>query len=181
MIFKHVKSKLEEFQKEEGNDSNLRDFNTRGSRVLKKYKELIPSSVLEWSVKDVEFDRSILIWQIATELCCLYSNTRGSICPDIKKNCDMSRVLSNYMMSLLVMFPSLLPVGIGLIRLRDTRAETRQFLKERGFIFDKKKKIDDNQNVAWEMLLGVKTHVKPIKVKGDRCNASSGFHREVKA
>ncbi|KAJ0076395.1 hypothetical protein Patl1_33689 [Pistacia atlantica] len=52
MIFKHVKSKLEEYEKKEGNDSNLRDLNTRGSRVLKKYNELMPSSVLEWSVKE---------------------------------------------------------------------------------------------------------------------------------
>ncbi|XP_031262160.1 uncharacterized protein LOC116120347 [Pistacia vera] len=178
MIFKHVKSKLEEFEKKleesekrQGNDSNLRDLNTRGSRVLKKYNELIPSSVhdLEWSVKDVEFDQSILIWHIATELCCVYSNNRGSISADIKKNCDMSSVLSNYMMYLLVMYPSLLPVGIGLIRLQDTREETMKFLKERGF--DKKKKIEENKNVAWNMLLGVKTHVKPIKVKGDRCKS----------
>ncbi|KAJ0078833.1 hypothetical protein Patl1_24578 [Pistacia atlantica] len=164
-IFEHVKSKLKEFEEKE-------DLNTRGSRVLKKNNELIPSSVLEWSVNDVEFDQSILIWYIATELCCLDSNNGENISDDIKKNCDMSRVLSNYMMYLLVMFPFLLPVGIGLIRLRDTRAETRQFLKERGFIFDKKKKIDDKKrDEAWKMLLGVKTHVKPIKVKGDRCKS----------
>ncbi|KAJ0007947.1 hypothetical protein Pint_29113 [Pistacia integerrima] len=172
MIFKHVKSKLEEFEKKGGNDSNLRDLNTRGSRVLKKYNKLI----LEWSVKDVEFDQSILIWHIATELCYLYDIEKNcdSFSDDFKNNCDMSRVLSNYMMSLLVMFPSLLPIGVGIIRLRDTRAETRQFLKEGGFIFGKKKKIDENE--AWKLLLGVKTYVDRDVFKSflyDACSVAS--------
>ncbi|KAK2654855.1 hypothetical protein Ddye_014711 [Dipteronia dyeriana] len=113
LIFKHVMKKCDQSQRTE-----------RGSQALEKYHKL---QSLGWSVTaEVGFDQSLLIWHIATELC-YYSGDNNSY--DINRK--MSKCLSWYMLYLLVIYPFLLPVGIGLIRVRDTRCEAINFFKER--------------------------------------------------
>ncbi|KAI8016631.1 hypothetical protein LOK49_LG05G03908 [Camellia lanceoleosa] len=137
------------------NDDPLALCTHRGSFVLKQYD--LPK--FEWSTK-VEFDQSILIWHIATDLC--YYMEDGGV---NTANKEESKQISDYMLYLLVMCPALLPIGIGMIRFRDTCAEARLFFEERSSITGDGFKFKAN---ACEKLLQVNTEVLPIKVKGDR-------------
>ncbi|CBI21744.3 unnamed protein product, partial [Vitis vinifera] len=86
-------------------------------------------SKISKSASDIEadFSHSILLWHIATDLC--YEN-------DAEKNpdCKACKVLSDYMLYLLVMCPFMLPDGIGEIRYRDSCAEAKEFFKDRKHI-----------------------------------------------
>ena len=117
----------------------------------------------KWTT-EVEFDHSILLWHIATELC--YSLDVGEInsdCEEISKqlvdNILHSKQLADYMLYLLVECPFMLPIGIGLIRFRDTCAEAIEFFKDKSLKSGKE---------ACKMLTQVCTEVAPTKVKGDR-------------
>ncbi|KAM3747186.1 hypothetical protein ACB098_05G017000 [Castanea mollissima] len=118
----------------------------------------------------VEFDKSILLWHIATDLC-LSSDKQKDLKLVKTPHCEASRRLSNYMLYLLVVCPVMLPNGIGQIRFRDTCAEANEFFKER------KSKLGGGNVVkmlhtkklnACSMLLQVNTEIPPSKVKGDR-------------
>ncbi|XP_006465866.2 uncharacterized protein LOC102612510 [Citrus sinensis] len=152
VIFKHVS------KNSRGSGPQLKE-NNRGSRTLDKYNL---SSPIGWSMEG-DFDQSILIWHIATELC-NYSATWDNNSDDINRR--LSKLLSRYMMFLQILYPFLLPVGIGLIRFRDTCQEARRFFEERmsGENYQKRAR----RIRACKMLLKVKTDVRPIKVKGDR-------------
>lgn len=127
----------------------------RGDSVLEKANCL---DKLGWTTEE-EFDHSILLWHIATDLCYYYDlSTNMSSIPS--SNCEASTLLSNYMLYILVMCPFMLPNGIGQIRLRDTCAEAIEFFKERKSIKDAKG--------ACSMLMKVCTEVHPSQVKGDR-------------
>uniref|UniRef100_A0A5B7BA25 DUF4220 domain-containing protein n=1 Tax=Davidia involucrata TaxID=16924 RepID=A0A5B7BA25_DAVIN len=130
----------------------------RGSFVLKEYDPLFDSTTLfEWTT-GVEFDQRILILHIATDLCFYWDG--GENPNTVSSNCRESKHISDYMLYLLVMCPFLLPIGIGLIRFRDTCAEAREFFEEKGPINGKAK--------ACEKFLHLNTEVLPMKVKGDR-------------
>ncbi|XP_031278614.1 uncharacterized protein LOC116137066 [Pistacia vera] len=179
LIFKHVLKKCYRFNeaiKRSDTTYQGRDIYTnRGIRALRKYYGESSDSPIDWSIQGFEFDQSILVWHVATEFC-YYSGTQGNS-SDLSgcTNRKISKLLSRYMLYLLVIYPSLLPVGIGLIRFRDTRSEARKFLEERKYMNRTKEthgseKTDQKRELkiqACKMLLKVKTHVPPIKVKGD--------------
>ncbi|MED6184759.1 hypothetical protein PIB30_050653 [Stylosanthes scabra] len=121
----------------------------RGDRVLNEKGR----HEFDWSI-EVEFDQSMLLWHIATDLC-YYSDESVEI-----ESCVTSRLLSNYMMYLLVQCPFMLPNGIGQIRFDDTCAEAKELLLERKYI---KKGME-----ACKMILDVNTEIPPSDVKGDR-------------
>ncbi|MED6109055.1 hypothetical protein PIB30_030006 [Stylosanthes scabra] len=131
----------------------------RGDRVLNEKNQ----HEFDWSI-EVEFDQSMLLWHIATDLC-YYSEKSVELqsCESSKllSNYMMySKLLSNYMMYLLVRCPFMLPNGIGQIRFDDTCAEARELLLERKHI----KKAKE----ACNMILDVNTEIPPSDVKGDR-------------
>ncbi|XVF06874.1 hypothetical protein REPUB_Repub06bG0088800 [Reevesia pubescens] len=129
LIFEHVKEKFNQFKKKQ-DDASFRDLcSQRGNNILQKYKRHTCLS-LEWSI-NVEFDQSILIWHIATEICYFTDRPLSIISSDIQSTREVSQCISNYMICLLVIYPFLLPIGIGLIRFRDTQAEAKRFFKER--------------------------------------------------
>ncbi|KAK8689481.1 hypothetical protein V6N13_088198 [Hibiscus sabdariffa] len=168
LIFEHVKSKFVQLEETKGTHANLRDVcSQRGNGIIEKYKQHIELN-LQWSII-CEFDQSILIWHIATELC-YYKE--GNIDETLETNLTMSLRISRYMLYLLAVYPTMLPVGIGLIRLRDTRAEAEKLFEERLSTSKNKKESSETaeslRNDACEMLRHVRTHVNPIKVKGDR-------------
>ncbi|KAM4110702.1 hypothetical protein ACJW30_05G011800 [Castanea mollissima] len=144
-IVDHLKEKFN-LLKETSNDAiDIRTLcSYRGDAALEKFN----CHCLNWSV-EVEFDQSILIWHIATDLC-YHLDCRGQDNPVSK--CELSKWLSQYM--LYILCPLMLPSGIGMIRFRDTCAEITQFFfKERE---------------SGMMLLKMNTQVPPNKVKGDR-------------
>lgn len=117
-------------------------------------------------VNNVEYDQSILLWHIATDLCYY---TEDDDCLN-EKNDDrvFSKLLSDYMLYLLVKQPKMMSAvtGIGQIRFRDTCAEAKKFFNRRGL--DSEKPGEGKLKEACLMVLEVNTDVKPIAVKGDR-------------
>ncbi|KAF9610158.1 hypothetical protein IFM89_020322 [Coptis chinensis] len=153
----------------------------RGSWVLEDrgYQNMIG-----WSI-DSEFDESLLLWHIATDICYNESirteegsskfevngegaNHANTAQPDYRK---MSKHISNYMLYLLVVQPSMMSsmVGIGLIRYRDTCAEAKIFFPRQ----KSKDKLEAKQKLikARKILLEVNIAVEPKDVKGDRSNS----------
>ncbi|MBA0586999.1 uncharacterized protein LOC105798145 [Gossypium raimondii] len=162
LIFQQLKEKSKRIE------DNLYDINLcktllthRGDHVLKEIK---CDKHLEWSTVGVEFDHSLLLWHIATELCYYDDLTRFNH-PSITKSSKISKCLSDYMLYLLVMCPNMLPKGIGEIRYRDTCEEAVRFFKR------KKEVIKNHIGKACYELLRVKTEISLEEVKGDRCKS----------
>ncbi|KAI3456359.1 hypothetical protein Pfo_013022 [Paulownia fortunei] len=83
-------------------------------------------------VLDADYDQSLLLWHIATELC--YCDEIATEKGEVQnQNRDFSKLLSDYMLYLLVMQPTMMSAvaGIGQIRFRDTCAEAKKFFDER--------------------------------------------------
>ncbi|KAF8037780.1 hypothetical protein BT93_B0582 [Corymbia citriodora subsp. variegata] len=106
------------------------------------------------------FCSSLLLWHIATELCFNKDESEN----DHRK---FSKVLSDYMLHLMIKEPDLMSVvvGIGQIRLRDTCAELDRFLSQYIFI---ESNTNKTEKYVCEQLLDVPTTEKPVDVKGDK-------------
>lgn len=151
LVFRELKDKAVSIVDTE----SYRKFsNHRGQWALQckgYYKEL------GWSV-EVEFDESILLWHIATDLC-LYSDD-SSDDAKLSEYVSISRAVSNYMLFLLVARPFMLTAGIGQIRFGDTCAEAKNF-------FAREMTRPDERSAAM-MVLEVNAEIAPRDVKGDR-------------
>ncbi|KAF0931466.1 hypothetical protein E2562_004589 [Oryza meyeriana var. granulata] len=110
-----------------------------------------------------EFDESLLLWHIATDLCFHPREWQGPQDAEADGLKSISETLSEYMLYLLVRQPEMLSAtaGIGLLRYRDTCAEAIRF-------FNSAKPWDPDHKDARQMLLSVNTSKKPADVKGDR-------------
>ncbi|XP_042485889.1 uncharacterized protein LOC122066135 [Macadamia integrifolia] len=129
---------------------------SRGGEVLQRGQYSDLHGLLGWSIDDVEYDQSILIWHIATELC-YQSDGIGQK----HKEGNISKVLSDYMLYLLLVCPFMLPEGIGEVRYLDTEAEAMHFFQEKTSNLKTKRRPLD-------LLLQVKTDIPPIEVKGPK-------------
>ncbi|KAL9813275.1 hypothetical protein AtNW77_Chr5g0129151 [Arabidopsis thaliana] len=119
-------------------------------------------------VTKVDYDQSLLMWHIATELC--YQQHEKETIPEgydeqrkHYSNREFSKIISDYMMYLLILQPGLMSevAGIGKIRFRDTLAETHKF-------FQRKRIYNMGVNLATEYILDVNSEIEPVDVKGDR-------------
>lgn len=129
-------------------------------------------------VADVDYDESLLLWHIATELCHRDKEDKD----DKKSQADqdhpppnihreIAKLISDYMIYLLVMKPGMMSAvsGIGLIRFRDTCAEANKFLDSELSPKDKKRRPTEKlMEIACERIINVNTEVKPVTIKGDR-------------
>ncbi|KAL6204527.1 hypothetical protein ACLB2K_021794 [Fragaria x ananassa] len=89
-----------------------------------------------WTVGEhVPLEKTIHIWHIATDLC-FYNEQKHPDHHEYKSHV-MSKLLSDYMMYILVMQPFLLPKGSGHIRFKDTCAQAREFFRQRRQIISK--------------------------------------------
>lgn len=127
-IYAHLKEKRKKYEEAEYKYDSLSDLlDERGSNVLEG-KENLPDAV--WSVSEAEFTHSLLLWHIATAL--LFNDDhhkfRGG---GLGLHCQISKDLSDYMMSLLFLSPEMLPEGIGNIRHQDTCIEAKNFLNDK--------------------------------------------------
>ncbi|XP_030945746.1 uncharacterized protein LOC115970225 [Quercus lobata] len=126
-------------------------------------------------IENVAYDESLLLWHVATELCFQKAQAKaadiegGSSVTHAKTvenngQCHFSKLLSDYMIYLLVKQPDMMSAvaGIGQLRYRDTCAETENFFSRRGI------KVKHGPKVACNAILGVDTEVRPVYVKGDR-------------
>lgn len=136
-----------------------------------------------YSIK-VEFDESLLMWHIATDICYYMDKVPKA---DSEKPRDWSKFISDYLLYLLVMRPTMMSymAGIGQIRYLDTCAEAINFFIQRENQNQKTKLISnecvwpmikkrdsiniDRQTKACTYLHDVNTEAaEPKAVKGDR-------------
>lgn len=156
---KEIEERLMEMtqQTREGKDDKV---------IKEKFEEKL--AILMDSVDaDKEFDESLLLWHIATDLCGHTLNEKTVLNEDTEKNIKpIGETLSEYMLYLLIKQPEMLSAtaGIGLLRYRDTCAEAKRF-------FESAAAYDPNHDDARRMLLKVNTTKKPSEVKGDRCKS----------
>ncbi|XP_010529242.1 PREDICTED: uncharacterized protein LOC104806182 [Tarenaya hassleriana] len=111
-------------------------------------------------VTEVDYDQSILLWHIATEI--FYQEQEKEHTKENHSHREFSKILSDYMMYLLIMQPSLTSTvaGIAKIRFRDTCEEAKRLFRRRG--------IKNSVANAASVITSVATEVNPMDVKGDR-------------
>jgi len=142
-------------------DTAKRICSARGDWVLQDSDWNSDSSKLMSYVVDVDYDQSLMIWHIATDIC--YSTKEDNTSVDDSR--EFCKVLSDYMLYLLVMQPTMMSAvaGIGQIRFRDTCAEAKNFFKRKN-----PRGGPEEHKRACEMILEVNTDVRPVDLKGDR-------------
>ena len=123
LIFNELQEKMEKMEPKHSVFDSLKELCAyRGEKVLKETEVKLGknegNNSLLWSIEKVEFDQSILLWHIATDLCYYSDQNKEPLCIP-GANCEASKVLSDYMLYLLVMCPLMLPNGIREIRFRD--------------------------------------------------------------
>ncbi|XP_020081605.1 uncharacterized protein LOC109705281 [Ananas comosus] len=168
-IFDKLNGAASETSEADGYEKIKEVCERRGAAALKKL-ELSDNPELKEKGKELmktveaDFDESLLLWHIATELC----HNRDKSTPtqrqsDVtEKQRTISVMLSEYLLYLLVNQPAMLSTaaGIGLLRFRDTCAEARRF-----FAMGGRQLTPEEER---ERLLQVNTSVRPAVVKGDR-------------
>ncbi|WVZ53628.1 hypothetical protein U9M48_004541 [Paspalum notatum var. saurae] len=138
----------------------------RGERAIAATPEGIQqhwdTSVLMDSVRKRDFDESLLMWHIATDLCISSESQVPTAHTGNWK--DVSKSLSEYMLYLLVMQPKVLvaSAGVGQMAYQDTCAEARRLFRSATV------HCDPYHQDAARMLLGTCTTVAPEIVKGGR-------------
>lgn len=139
----------------------------RGKWALGQRKEGRPDcKALLPFVQDVDYGESLLLWHIATEL-----RYNIDINPSTDGPWQNSRILSDYMLHLMIKQPNMMSTvaGIGEIRFRDTCAEMDKFISD---ISEGSQEKKITKKIACQRLLDVPTKVKPVHVKGDRSKSA---------
>ncbi|KAL3719151.1 hypothetical protein ACJRO7_004151 [Eucalyptus globulus] len=138
---------------------------TRGKWALEHTKTEVDCEILLPFICDVDYDESLLLWHIATELCYI---TDTKTYESTNHHRETSKVLSDYMLYLMIKQPGMMSVvaGIGQIRFQDTCAEMDRFFEE--------KLSDENKTnqYACQSLLSIPTEVKPADVKGGKSKSA---------
>ncbi|KAK8592853.1 hypothetical protein V6N13_043518 [Hibiscus sabdariffa] len=157
------------FQELKERSENINTWDVKSCKKLLNYRgdselrEMRCLKELKWSTTDVEFDHSLLLWHIATQLC-YYEDVKrpqgSNSLGNLEKHSKISQGLSEYMMYLLVTYPNMLPKGIGEIRFKDTCAEAKRFFKQ------KREEIGTKVDKACYKLYEVDTNSLE-QVKGD--------------
>ncbi|KAJ9701541.1 hypothetical protein PVL29_006764 [Vitis rotundifolia] len=116
-------------------------------------------STLRWSIEG-EFDACILLWHVATDLC-YYTDLNKKSSPTENSNREGGKLLSDYMVYLLVKRPFMLPNGIGQIRFQHSCDEATKIFQS----------VKDRIQACKRLVLQVNTEIPPLKAKGDRSNS----------
>ncbi|KAL7233850.1 hypothetical protein ACSBR1_017456 [Camellia fascicularis] len=113
-------------------------------------------SQFKWSLGEIEYRKSLVLWHIATDLC-FYSCRSSRDYYDLSEFC---KTISDYMLYLLMMKPTMtVPVaGCWLQVFWDTSAEAKRLFHKRS--------IRDHRE-ACKAILSVDTEFEPVVLKGD--------------
>ncbi|CAM0151673.1 unnamed protein product [Urochloa decumbens] len=161
-------------QKLETKEEIMAVCNRRGEGVIGRLEKQIKDDVLlkdkddekfntildSVSPEKADFDESLLMWHVATDLCRVMEK-QGPPTPLEARLRPIGETLSEYMLYLLVKQTDMLSAtaGIGMQAYRDTRAEISRFFS---LVPTMRNPMD-----ARVMLLSVNTSQKPSTVKGD--------------
>ncbi|XP_043703001.1 uncharacterized protein LOC122653124 [Telopea speciosissima] len=138
LIFQQLKAKAENMTLEE---KDTYPFPCTGDGVLRNNNYIW--HLIQNTLGEENFGKSILIWHIATDIC---YESRFHISSATESKRELSKLLSDYMMYLLLMCPFMLPEGNGMIRFRDTFAEVKE-------VFEKTKSSKLDKSEACKKLL----------------------------
>ncbi|KAL1225973.1 hypothetical protein V5N11_025601 [Cardamine amara subsp. amara] len=135
----------------------------RGEWALRDTNLAEPDNLMRY-IENVDYDQSLLLWHIATELCFQTEEDKEKLSEEIYDDLEFSKIISDYMMYLLIMRPKLMSevAGIGTIRFRDTLAEADRFFE--GMHINNSR----NMKLASETVISVDNNIEPMLVKGDR-------------
>ncbi|KAL4383784.1 hypothetical protein GQ457_15G007960 [Hibiscus cannabinus] len=169
-IFEELKTKADYADDPE---TAKRISTARGEWVLVDSDTEVDRSALMPYITDVQYDESILLWHIATDLCYYVPAPGGKkLNKESLDHREFSKLLSDYMLYLLIWQPTMMSAvgGIGKIRFRDTCAEAKRFFDSQVLPSRAKnmKRSGTVEAKACEAILSVTTDVKPEAVKGDR-------------
>ncbi|KFK23680.1 hypothetical protein AALP_AAs63807U000100 [Arabis alpina] len=158
-IFKEVKRRSETF---EGAESASGIYSTRGEWVLGETSVGKGTNLLH-SVTQVDYDQSILMWHMATEL--LYQTEE--VTQQNQSNREFSKILSDYMMYLLIVQPALMSTvaGIDKIRFMEAVAEAKNFPEVKKFLLRKRLENLRDVNQACKEILSSVDDLKERKGK----------------
>ncbi|XP_059663613.1 uncharacterized protein LOC132309315 [Cornus florida] len=111
-IFTELKKKAVEHY-----ETSKEIFSAKGNWTLKEYKTFLGdgySSIAETVSEQVEYDESLLVWHIATELCYFKDGENGD-----DPNREYCKILSDYMLYLLAIQPTLV-TNVAQVRFQET-------------------------------------------------------------
>lgn len=120
-IFEQVRYKSKFADTEENTN---RISSARGEWTLRKIR---CSKRLIHYVENVDYDESLLLWHIATEICYREESRENH-----DEDREFSKTLSDYMMYLMILQPQLMSevAGLGMLRFKDTMVEAEELLDE---------------------------------------------------
>ncbi|XP_022714549.1 uncharacterized protein LOC111274183 [Durio zibethinus] len=127
-IYLNLKEKRTQYEKKEFDFKSLPSLLNEGAYELVLNRRELHEKV-GWSLKDLEFTHSLLLWHIATDIL-YYDQRRRYPKGSFSARCRISKHLSDYMMHLLVKAPFMLRKGIGELRYRDTCREAVEFFNQ---------------------------------------------------
>ncbi|GMP72755.1 hypothetical protein CsSME_00030681 [Camellia sinensis var. sinensis] len=141
------------------------------------------TELLPW-IDEVNFDASLLLWHTAIDLC--FHTRRASTDANTKDNnaddrdvCLLSKLLSDYMLYILIMQPTMMSsvAGIGKIRFRDTSAKAKRFFRRRKTRkAEKEKKFSLNNIFTVEKYLcSCKSCMDMLRFKKCYCKEKTGW------
>ncbi|XP_056169036.1 uncharacterized protein LOC130138597 [Syzygium oleosum] len=154
LIFKEMKRKVSDVT----DFSNFKEIcAARGRWALEHSETEQDCTNLLPFVSDVDYDESLLLWHVATELC---YNTDTDESTNFNTDRRNSKVLSDYMLHLMIKQPDMMSAvgGYGEIRFRYTRDEMDTFISKN--LSDGSKTKITKESVS-QSLLSVDSKVEP--------------------
>ncbi|KAF3336382.1 hypothetical protein FCM35_KLT18968 [Carex littledalei] len=153
LVFQELKNNMKDIM----NTAPDRGFTShRGQWVIQRKGY---DQIFGWSV-EVDFDESIMLWHIATDL--LFFDHEKPMSTSEEQEWEpereISQHISNYMMFLLIERPFMMPDSTWQISFGQTCAEMRNFFQAKG---------DMKKNDAVRMILDVNTDYDPGLINGD--------------
>ncbi|XP_023642030.1 uncharacterized protein LOC111831574 isoform X2 [Capsella rubella] len=145
-------------------DWTLGDIKCEDEETEKKREKLLHYVI------EMDYGQSLLVWHIATELLYqTYETEKGTNANHSTR--EFSKILSDYMIYLLIMQPTLMSavVGNGKIRFRDTCEEAKRFFDRRHILGRSIKKVTNAKRASLAILsVAAPAKAEIIDVKGDR-------------
>ncbi|KAF8012495.1 hypothetical protein BT93_I0612 [Corymbia citriodora subsp. variegata] len=168
---------IEHFKSLSTSEKEVQSIRTYPGYLIFEKHELLEE--FKWSI-ELEFDQSVHVWHIATEVLCQaedladdanMSEQLSGYMLALPEDANMSKQLSRYMLYLLVVHPFLLPVGVGRVRFRDIYVEAMSlFNNNRVSIQKTRAAVESECNIgkACKVLRdNVHEELAPLMPKGD--------------